>query len=681
MADQFRGKISYTHMPPEPVRGNHEKFLGARRRDLPKGIAWGVAGLVVLFIAGIVFTAYRVKNDLRDSAVHTAGTLREGLTDLQRLDLQSAQNAFGSAASDAATPPGSDVFAEFGALLKKTSGAFGSLQDASKNLNALSEDIGQAEKGLVSLVAEGKGADLLAALQNIRKTIASLDADSNALSQVSSYLAASGSGGSDSSSGLSNGAASGLDADSYLAFKTKIQNLEQFLDAFIPWFSGAEPHHVLVMLENPSEMRAAGGFLGSYVDVTLANGNIAGAAAHDIADVDRAFSENIIPPKPLQLETSRFRPADANWFFDFPTSAAKTIELFEASKLYSATATPTIFDAAVAISPKVVSDLLRVTGPVTVPEEKTTFTADNLLVEIQKIVQAGQAQSATYPKKVLGELMQTISGRIASSTPEERTAIFSQALDWFQKKDMMIYFKNENLQRAIHAYGASGDVYVLPDNADAEYLAVVNTNIRGDKSDAYVSQDVHFESRINADGTAANHLVIQRTHTGDESPYWWYQTANQDYLQIFTSPQSIFENADGGVAKTIVPPVNYTQKKYLTDPTILSIETSTKKILDYPSFSSHEESGKEVFSTWVAVKAGASASTSLDYSHRLFIPPADGVPYRFIFEKQAGAAGHYHFEIDAPLGFKFDENGLSSYIYDSSDPPGRLIISLTLRKI
>ena len=58
------------------------------------------------------------------------------------------------------------------------------------------------------------------------------------------------------------------------------------------------------------------------------------------------------------------------------------------------------FDAAIAVSPKVVQDLLSSDGPITVSSTKTTFTADNFLVQVQKIVQAGQASSATYPKQM-----------------------------------------------------------------------------------------------------------------------------------------------------------------------------------------------------------------------------------------------------------------------------------------
>jgi hypothetical protein len=66
---------------------------------------------------------------------------------------------------------------------------------------------------------------------------------------------------------------------------------------------------------------------------------------------------------------------------------------------------------------------------------------------------------------------------------------------------------------------------------------------------------------------------------------------------------------------------------------------------------------------------------------RAFLPPVAGTQYQFVFEKQAGSSRSYNFTIDAPLGYIFAENGLATYQYSSDDPPGRLIITLTLEAI
>ena len=96
-----------------------------------------------------------------------------------------------------------------------------------------------------------------------------------------------------------------------------------------------------------------------------------------------------------------------NWFFDFPTSASETISFFNESSLYppNFVSLAPYFDAAIAVSPDVVGRSAEDDRSDHGLSTNTTFTADNFLVQIQKIVQAGQASSATYPKQVLRDLM------------------------------------------------------------------------------------------------------------------------------------------------------------------------------------------------------------------------------------------------------------------------------------
>ena len=93
----------------------------------------------------------------------------------------------------------------------------------------------------------------------------------------------------------------------------------------------------------------------------------------------------------------------------------------------------------------------------------------------------------------------------------------------------------------------AGDVYESPQNFNGDYLAVVDANVNGEKSDLYVSEKVGWTSQIGADGTFTDNLSINRKHTGNKSPYWWYQAQNQVYLQAFVPENSSLTNESGGL--------------------------------------------------------------------------------------------------------------------------------------
>ncbi len=640
-----------------------QKIWHPRKKPLPKGIIWGIAGLAAFFIIGSLISFYVVRARVTASLSENLGTLRSGVEDLQNFDPQGARQEFSSLQGISSGNFGS-IVQSLGFLFKGGNNAVTALSDFGNQLMLFTQEVGDVASSSYGFMSTGNGSAFVGDLSRMRDTLAAIDAESNTLANAASLL-----GGWSSVGG----------GDFYLSLKTQVEGAKGALDAFLPWLSEPQPHHLLVFLQNPSELRAAGGFLGSYADVTVASGSITNIDVRDIADVDAAFTEKIIPPKPLQLEVGAWRPADANWFFDFPTSASKTIAFFEESGLYAKSSTT--FDGAVAISPDVVRDLLTITGPVTVGKQSVTFTADNFMVQIQNIVQKGQATSATYPKAVIGALTDAIFAKLASSTPDTRTALFTDMLNWITGKDVMAYFKDPAMEAVVDSYGASGAVYSLPQKFNGDYLAVVDTNINGQKSDLYVSSTIDYTAQINADGTLSGHLAVTRKHNGNKSPYWWYKAANQDYVQIFVPPGTTLSNISGGVLKKIAAPINYAKNGYVSDPLVAAVESTEQTLFAYPGVAWHTESGKEVFETWSTVKAGASTQFSLDYSHQLFLPPAPGVQYQFVFDKQAGTHRSYIYNIEAPLGYVFAETGLATYTYHSDDPPGELEIDLTLQSL
>jgi hypothetical protein len=641
---------------------NYWRFRGEdRRQPLPPGIKWGVVGLIVLFVGGFVLSYYLIKREVAATISSRIGALQVGVQDLQNLDPQSAAQEFSTVNTPASA---GGIWGSLVSLFEGSSATIRSFTDLSNRLTTLSNNMASVENDSFGFVSGNESSTLAADLASTRDTLAAIDADSGALAGAASSF----------------GGASPVNGESYLALTAQVKGAETFLNAFVPWLSdNSTTHHLLVLFQNPSEMRPGGGFLGSYADVSIKGGTITNIAFHDVADADLAFKQKIEPPAPLQLEETAFRPADANWFFDFPTSASETISMFEAS------APSTTFDGVVAVTPQVMGDLLSVTGPVNVAS--TTFTSSNLVTQIQKIVQAGQAEvqssggGATYPKAVLSQLYPVILQQLASSTDAQKQQMLGLAFNWVSNKDVVFYFTNPVFETFASAHGATGDVYQLPQNFNGDYLAIANADINSDKSELYMAQTINYDAAIGSDGTLTTNLTITRTHNGNQSPYWWYQTTNQDYMQIFVPNGSTLQNQSGGIIKSVPAPINYARDGYSTDPNVLAIASTTQVDFSYPKVATHEESGKQVFAVWARTYKGQSSTLSFDYSHNLFAVPAAGVQYQFIFERPSGATGDYHIEVDAPLGYAFAENGLASFMYNSTGTPGRLMFTLTLQKI
>src|SRR3990167_8904101 len=73
------------------------------------------------------------------------------------------------------------------------------------------------------------------------------------------------------------------------------------------WLGSEEPRRIAVLLQNPSELRPGGGFIGSYTELVIRKGSLESMEVRDINDPDRELTVKIIPPRPLQGLASRWR--------------------------------------------------------------------------------------------------------------------------------------------------------------------------------------------------------------------------------------------------------------------------------------------------------------------------------------------------------------------------------------
>jgi Protein of unknown function (DUF4012) len=476
--------------------------------------------------------------------------------------------------------------------------------------------------------------------------------------------------------------------------RVTIDRTSAFLDHLIGWLKEDRDHHIAIFLENPSELRPGGGFLGSYVDVVVRGGNIVTSTVRDISDADGVMNRKIVPPAPLQLIVKRWRAADANWFFDFPESASTTLSFLESSDLYRSSGIT--FDMAIGVSGHAIEDMLAVTGPIKLPDG-TEVRSDNVLSVLQARVQEGQSLDSEDAKAVLKDFAPLLFEKLlaqvsATSTDETATgagaggagsdnSLLSYVQSWIESRDIRIFAKDPAFESFFDTIGATGTAYQIPEKFNGDYLAITRANIGGGKSDTFIKEKVSVESQIAEEGTVNTHLIITRAHTATDADPWWYNAPNQAYVQVMASPTAALTYANGGVAKKIVPRAEYATDGYETNADVAAEESSIEEHLDYSSIDIFRDEGKRVFATWLRTQPGATSSLELAYTTHLVESVRAGMTYTLVFEKQSGMDANYDFQISAPVGYVFAENELPVYEYQASEIPGRLILTLTLKPI
>jgi hypothetical protein len=465
----------------------------------------------------------------------------------------------------------------------------------------------------------------------------------------------------------------------YLKYSSELYSWDIALTSFINLLNSPTDRHLLLLFENPSEIRPGGGFVGSYADITVSGGQMRNMDVRDIYDPDGQLDLKIVPPQQLQTLTPNWGARDANWFFDFPTSAKTIIRFMETSKMYSEK--NVTFDAAIALNINVVKTLLGVAGPVELPDYKLTIDQNNLLNEIQKSVEAGADKKAGQPKKILQTLAPILLQKLNNLDENTQETFFEGIKNHIIKKDVMLYAKEDNLAGFLAGSDLDGATFDLPNNFWGSYLAVVNANVAGGKSDAFMNEKVVANVDVDTSGNTFTSVRVSRTHNGNLQQDSWWKETNKDFIQILSEPNSTLVSVTGNDAKPKYQTMDYQNSNYSINPDLAAIEKSEIYVSNFKSWTL-SEFGKNAFATWLFTPAGQTKTLDMRYQTPYNNPAAFGPDqvYTFIFERQSGVKNSLDVTINAPFRYYWAESGGTSFHYASDDPDKRIILPLTLKR-
>lgn len=533
---------------------------------------------------------------------------------------------------------------------------------------SIAKELDYLKSNAIQLITKEKGGELIASLENLNSGLQAAEKLSTDLKNQISQI-------KNTSSQLA--AFSEVLEKNYIPISLNLYKGENFLSALISLLKQPSDQHLLLIFQNPSEMRPSGGFIGSYGDLTINQGNLKNIKVDDIYNADRQLDLKIIPPKQLQGITKNWGARDANWFFDFPTSAEKTIEFLEESDLYKKTDIQ--FQGAIAINTGVLKTLIDIIGPIELPAYQLTLNDENFLEKIQYEIEAGRDKKpGQNPKKILSALTPIIFEKMAGLSEEQKQNLIQKFQSHIAEKDIMIYFKDWQLQSFLENIGLAGNVMDLPKNFSGDYLAIVNANIASGKTDAFINQKIFLTTEINEAGKITNKLLISRNHKGQNEKDWWYRADNKNYLKILAPEKSKLISINGN-SPAPKPKLWDYQKNYISDPELSSIE-KTASFADKFQTWIGKEFGKASFGTWFNTPAGTKKDLTVVYENGVTLNIQDNQQYQFIFEKQSGINGSLEYSISAPPGYIWKESGSELFKYETDQIKGREIINLTLIK-
>lgn len=374
--------------------------------------------------------------------------------------------------------------------------------------------------------------------------------------------------------------------------------------------------NVLVLFENNNELRAGGGFIGTYGNLKINDGQISKINVSSIYDLDNQLTQNIKPPTPVLKVNGRWYMRDANWFADFPLSAAKVSNFYE----MEGGETP---DLVIAMTPNLIVNWLKITGPIQLPSYGLTLTADNFVEETQAVTTMSNALPTNSPKQVLADLVPILLQKISQSSSSEWPQIIQSIQDNLNNKQIVIYSRDSGLQNQLKQFNWTGSV----NNTDRDYVSVVSSNLGATKTDLYVDQKINLTVTVQADGSIINELDITRTNKLPNLP----GTFNNSFMRIYVPLGSKLISNLGFDYLALDYPQG---ENYQVDGDVLNWEKNSVKDVVTGTYIG-QESGKTFFGNWINLNGGQTRTVKLVYQLPFKLSSAD--KYSLLLQKQIGS--------------------------------------------
>lgn len=379
----------------------------------------------------------------------------------------------------------------------------------------------------------------------------------------------------------------------------KLPTAQEALQAALaaPDLLGAtRPRYYLLVPENPWDLRATGGFVGTAALLQAAGGRLTLTANESSDAVDNRRLGYVQPPLPLLVyeHFGNWYYRDANWSPDFPTTAALLRYFYWLGR-------GRIPDGVIAFDSYLLGPLLQITGPLRVPGIPQPLDAANGVATLDYYVNYAATAGRTANKKIAGAAYSAVFHQL-SRLPASRLSAAARALGTaLQQRHLMVWLPDPTMGAILARHG--WDAAIEP--ARGDYVYVVDTNVHYNKINKRIQEQATYHTAVQQDRSLHSTLTVAYTNTAtlQNIPKPQNNTLYEDFVRVYVPLGSRLLTAQG-----------FTQL--------------------WPTAREHN---KTVFAGFMRLPAGTATRVSLSY----VVPPnalRDPATYGLTVQKQPGTA-------------------------------------------
>jgi hypothetical protein len=238
----------------------------------------------------------------------------------------------------------------------------------------------------------------------------------------------------------------------------------------------------LLIFQNSNEIRATGGFMGSYSIIEINDGKVLAINTEDIYDADGQFTGFTQAPSGVEKYLSSgkgLRLPDSNWNPDTPSSAEKILPFFALGNKKN-------ISGIVFVNLNFAKNLLNFLGPVELNDYNTIVTKDNIdevLRNRRDVFFPGSIQK----KHMLSQLLTQIRIKVFKLDIKNLINLLNLISLEIQNHNLQFYSNIQEIDSIFERHKMRQTIERKP---DSDYVYLVESNVGINKANKDVTRNV-----------------------------------------------------------------------------------------------------------------------------------------------------------------------------------------------
>ncbi len=412
--------------------------------------------------------------------------------------------------------------------------------------------------------------------------------------------------------------------------------------SIIPYVLGFDStRNYLLLFQNDEELRPTGGFIGSIGDLSIQKGKVQSLTIQDVYELDGQLKNHVEPPFIVRRYIQpHLYLRDSNFFLNYQEAASTSAFIYNLESGKQP-------DGVIAIDLRVLKEILRVSGPIKLPNYNVTVSSDNVSNFLQSTIKDNFFPGSTQKKDVLNSVFTQLTMKI-SNDQKFYIALLKLLPDLFEQKDILVSYSNNSVQKIFSSNNYAGEYSYKPSsNAKTidDFLYINEANISVNKVNAQIKREATYETMFEQGRVVskARLILTNASKTDDYKVYVKFvvpagsalqQVLINDVKQNLTPAITDFKVYEG---KNFKPPIGLETEQY------------TIGNLTY-------------FAFITTAKLGKTTSIGIDYINGAGKPLSTITDYSLSYVKQPGTAPYQlTTTFDYPEGYMPVDSHADSY--------------------